>query len=65
MITLYSTHCPKCHVLEMKLRKKGIDFNLVEDTDKLIEMGFKSAPILQVGDRYMDFAEANGYINSL
>ena len=32
MITLYTTHCPKCKVLEAKLTKKGIEYQ--EKTEK-------------------------------
>ena len=67
MIKLFSTHCPKCRVVEMKLKQKNIDFVLEEDVDKVVEIGRKygilSAPILQVDDKYLDFAAAVKYIN--
>ena len=33
MVTLYTTHCPKCNVLEKKLDKKKIEYTLVDDFD--------------------------------
>ncbi len=33
-VTLYSTHCPKCDVLEKKLQNKGIKYQAVYDVDK-------------------------------
>ena len=63
MITLYSTHCPKCVVLEKKLQSKEIEFTLVEDQDEMIKKGFMSAPMLEVDGKIMDFVEANKWIN--
>lgn len=33
MITLYSTNCPKCNVLEQKLKNLNINYILSFDTD--------------------------------
>jgi glutaredoxin len=61
-VTLFTTHCPKCEVLLSKLEDSGIDFTVVDDIDKVIEVGTKngimSAPILQVGDKVMPFDKA-------
>ena len=64
-MTLYTTHCPKCTVLEKKLKAKGVEYTEVTDTAKMTEMGFKSAPMLDVDGRILSFVEANKYINSL
>lgn len=64
-IILYSTNCPKCHVLEMKLKQKNIPFKINTDADEMIKLGFSEAPILKVDDKYLGFSEANKYINSL
>lgn len=64
MITLHSTNCPKCKVLEMKLKQKNIEYTLNTDVSKLIEKGYKTAPILQVNEEYMDFNTANKWINN-
>ena len=58
MITLYSTGCPKCELLKRRLEKDGIAFDVSDDIDKLIEMGFMNAPILQVNDNYYEFSDA-------
>ena len=65
-VTLYSTHCPKCDVLEKKLQNKGVEYQAVYDFDKkeLIKKGFVSAPVLVVDDEYMDFSKANNWINT-
>ena len=62
-ITLYSTHCPKCMVLEKKLQMAGIDYKLVEDADLMIEKGFASAPILEVDGEPMIFMDAINWVN--
>lgn len=65
MINLYSTHCPKCTVLEKKLKIKNIDFNLKdteEDLQFLIDNGFKSAPIMEVDGEFFTFEKANEWI---
>ena len=64
-IVLYSTGCPRCNVLETKLKNKGIDFEEVNDEDIMINKGFDTVPILEVDGNYMDFGKANEFINSL
>lgn len=62
-ITLYSTHCPKCKILEKKLTDKHIEYSEVNDTNTMIEKGFMTVPMLVVDDKTMDFAQANQWIN--
>ena len=63
MITLYTTHCPKCKILEQKLKSKNIEYVEFTDVDKMIEMGFSMMPMLEVNGIIMDFATANKWIN--
>ena len=62
-VVIYSTHCPKCNVLEKSLKMAGIEFSIMDDTEKMIAMGLKSAPYLQVncGD-LMDFSAAMKWV---
>ena len=62
-IILYSTHCPKCNVLETKLKNKNIKFSEVNDENIMIEKGFMSIPVLEVNGEIMDFVTANNWIN--
>ena len=64
MITLYSTGCPKCQVLEKKLIKDGIEFSISDDVDELIEKGFMSAPILKVDDKFLEFKDAIDWLKN-
>ena len=62
MVTLYTTHCPKCNVLAKKLEQKGIEFEINEDVGELITLGFHTAPMLKVDDKFLNFTEANNWI---
>lgn len=64
-LILYTTHCPKCKVLESKLKEKGIEYKEETDVSKLVEKGFKTVPVLEADGQLMPFYEANKYINSL
>lgn len=66
-IILYSLHCPKCKVLELKLQKAGIEFTIIDNEDTVVEVGkanhILDVPILQVGDNFYNFTNAVKYIN--
>ena len=62
-IVLYSTHCPKCRILETKLKQKGIKYTEENDVKKMLDMGLKSVPWLCVDGKMMDFGQANKWIN--
>lgn len=61
-IILYSTGCPRCKVLKLKLDKANIPYEVVEDVDAIIAAGYKSAPVLKVGERFYEFGEAVKWI---
>lgn len=62
-ITLYTTYCPKCNVLKQKLDDKQISYSIVDDMNIMVDMGFKSAPILEVDGQFYDFTHAIQWIN--
>ena len=65
MITLYSTHCPQCKALEMKLDKKGIVYTINDNEEEMKKLGFKAAPMLKIDDEtYLPFAAAVKWVNS-
>ena len=64
MVTLYTTGCPRCRVLEKKLGEKNISYSTNMDVDEMTRMGFSEAPILVVDDVTMDFGEAVRWINN-
>lgn len=64
-VTLYSTGCPKCRILETKLNQKNIGFNIDKDEDEMIKRGFQSLPMLEVDGKLMDFGDAVRWVNEL
>ena len=62
-VKLYSTHCPKCIILEKKLNQKNISFEEINDIDVMEAKGFMQAPMLEVDGVVMDFKQANDWIN--
>lgn len=63
-VTLYTTHCPKCKVLEKKLNVKKITYEEVEDLDIISKKGISLLPVLEVDGTMMEFGKANDWINS-
>ena len=63
MVILYSTNCPKCQVLEKKLRDKGIEFKIETDVDLMIEKGYLTAPVLVVDGEEYEFGKAVTWVN--
>jgi predicted thioredoxin/glutaredoxin len=63
MIRLFHTSCPKCRILEAKLKSKNIQYEECKDIDTMLEMGILSVPQLEVDGELLDFAKANQWIN--
>lgn len=61
-VTLYSTHCPRCKVLGLKLKQKNISYEEVTDLKTMAAKGFKSVPKLEVDGTVYDFKEAVQWI---
>lgn len=64
-VILYTTHCPKCEVLEKKLKEKEIEYFVNDDLDEMLRRGFTVAPMLQVNEDLLDFGDAVRFINSI
>ena len=64
MIVLYSTHCPRCTVLEKKLNDKNIKYEIVDNEDEILKLGIDVVPILKVDDELMSFGQAVKWVNS-
>ena len=64
-IILYSTHCPRCNVLEKKLKTKNISYEEINDLKVMEEKGFLEVPVLEADGEIMNFKEANDWINKL
>ena len=63
MITLYSTNCPKCKVIEIKLNQLGIQYNVNTDLNIMKQKGLASAPYLELEDgTLLNFMEARNWM---
>jgi glutaredoxin-related protein len=61
-VILWSTHCPRCKVLELKLKQKNINYEENTSVEEMTARGFKEAPKLEVDDVVMDFKQAVDWI---
>lgn len=64
-VILYSTGCPKCQVLVKKLDAAGISYSVNTDVNEMLALGVKSAPVLEVDGKLMDFSKANVWLRDL
>lgn len=62
-VILYSTHCPKCMVLEKKLKQKNIEYVVVTDTLEMGKLGIRNLPMLSVNNEMLGFKEAVDWVN--
>ena len=67
MIVLYTIHCARCKVLEMKLKQTGLEYSVVDDEDAVVnagkEHGITGAPILEVDGEFLKFEDAVKFVN--
>ena len=65
-VTLYTTDCPKCRVLESKLKAAGIQYE-TKGESAMIAAGLLEAPILALHDtnssQWLGFADAVKWVN--
>lgn len=64
-IVMYSTGCPKCRVLEAKLKAIGVKYTVCNDVEEMERLGFSTVPVLSVDGKNYEFLEALKYINKL
>lgn len=68
MIKFYTIHCPKCKILEMKLKQTNLEFETIDNEDEVVhvgnEHGIRQAPFIEVDGEYLKFEDAVKFINS-
>lgn len=64
MIKLYTINCPKCGVLEQKLKQKNISFDVITDTEIMKKLGIEQLPALFVKNKILNYKEAINWVNS-
>ena len=63
-LIMYSTGCPKCRILKMKLDASGLPFSIHDDIDEMMAMGFRSVPVLSVDGKLYTFTDAVRWVNN-
>ena len=61
-VILYEHGCPRCKVLESKLKQKGITYEENNDVEQMKAKGFHEAPKLEVNGVVYNFKEAVTWI---
>lgn len=67
---LYTTHCPKCQILQKKLDGKKLNYEVVEDVEEIRKKG-TSVPMLIIKnendntEKVLNYFDAVKYINTL
>lgn len=64
-LILYTTDCPKCKILEQKLKEKNLKFSIISDVEEMKKEGILSAPYLKVNGELRPFYSAITYVNSI
>ena len=64
MVTLYTTHCPKCKIVTAKLNEKGIPYEEVDDVNTMISKKIMTAPYLEVDGELKNFKESMEWIRN-
>lgn len=63
MNVVYSTNCPKCKVLESKLKEKNIPYEVNTSVEDMTALGIMEAPVLSVDGELLNFVSAIGWVN--
>ncbi len=57
--------CNKCKILLAKLDDKCLEYEKSDNMQELIDLGFKTVPVLEVDGEYMDFGKAMKWIQGM
>ena len=65
MIKFYTIECPRCIVLEKKMKNKGIEFEKITDFNKydFVKNGYHTMPLLDIDGTIYTYEQAVKYIN--
>ena len=69
MIKMYTTHCPQCRMLVLKLQEKGLEFEEVTDIEVVRKVAqdndLSTVPILDFDGEILSFSKAVQKLNKL
>lgn len=54
-VILYSTGCPRCELLERKLKSNNITFTLNSNIEDMLALGIDAVPVLSIDGKLMDY----------
>jgi len=58
-VVVYATEeCPLCDMLIKRLDENNIKFEKTLDVNKVLDLGFKGAPVLEIDDNFVNFKDA-------
>ena len=58
---IYTVGCPKCHTLELLLKKKKIEYDTCTDLQVMVQKGFKNVPMMEYQGKIYDADEAEDW----
>lgn len=62
-IIVYSTHCPRCKILEQCLTSIGAEYVVEDDKDVIIGLGIETVPCMVINNgEPMDFKQAMNWV---
>lgn len=64
-VVLYSTGCPQCNVLKKKLDDAGVQYEVENDVEVMLDKGFSAAPMLEVDGEAMNLRKAFAWLNEI
>lgn len=66
VVKLFSTNCPRCKVLETKLKQNDIKYEVETDINTMLGLGIKSAPCLLTEDgELLEFTAALRWLKEI
>ncbi len=65
MVTLYSTNCPKCKIIEAKLKQLGFEYKVITDIEEMKKLGITTAPVMFVDNKKYDFNNSIRYLKEV
>ena len=63
-VILYSNHCHKCEMMKKMLDMKNISYDIFDNEDEMIKMGFSSMPMVSIDGKIMDFSDGISWIKN-
>lgn len=64
-VKLYTTHCPKCKILEERLNEKKVKYEVIDNIEELQKMNFKSVPNLEIDGKIYNYLDSIKYLNKM